>query len=101
MSAHKVVAGSQRRHWYPYAIEPAPVQPPVDAVSVAPARASPDTAGSAVLAGGGGSTSSVGWEDAVPEPTAVEAVTATRSLVPTSALPATYVVEVAPASSEQ
>ena len=84
-----------------------PAQPAeIDRVPAAAAkgvrsRASPEIVGSTVFTGGSGGTAAVGSEDAVAEPPPFAAVTATRSLAPMSALRATYVEEVAPASSLQ
>jgi len=62
----------------------------LDAVSVLPSTADPLTLGSAVFAGAGGcgggsaATVPVVAEDAFAEPTALLAVTTTRTVLPTS-----------------
>jgi hypothetical protein len=77
---------SQRRHWYAYEIGAVPVHDPADVDSVEPACATPDTTGNDVFAGGevGDTTVEVGSEYAVAEAHLFVAVTATRSVTPTS-----------------
>ena len=62
-----------------------PVQVPVLALSVWPSRATPESAGAAVLTGATGSTVPDGTECAVAEPAALEAVTSLRIVEPMSA----------------
>jgi hypothetical protein len=62
-----------------------PVHVPGSAVSVPPSRASPETLGTAVLAGGAAATRAVAPEAAVSEPPSLRAVTATTIAWPTSA----------------
>jgi hypothetical protein len=63
-----------------------PVQvPSLEIVRVAPSRAVPDSAGAIVLTGGAAVTRSLAGETAVAEPALFVAVTARRSVLPTSA----------------
>jgi len=81
-----------RRHWYAYGGGGDPVHVPGDAVSVEPSCAVPLIVGGDVFAGapGTGATSAVCAEDAVDEPTPFDAVTTTRIVAPTSAVPRRY-----------
>jgi hypothetical protein len=80
-----------------------PVHVPGLAVKVCPSCAVPAIVGEDVFDGGvgGGCTTAVAAEVAVPVPLLFLAVTTTRIVEPTSRLVRTYVVAVAPASDEQ
>ena len=60
-----------------------------------PSSAAPEITGSAVFDGASGATSAVCAEVAVLEPALLLAVTATRSVPPTSSWPSVYFVSVA------
>lgn len=62
-----------------------PPQSPVDAESVEPGTPLPAIAGASLLTGGAAATARVGFELAVTRPRALTALTATRSVAPTSA----------------
>src|SRR4051812_13526582 len=100
MSAHAPLV-AQRFHWYPYVSGPVPFQSPVDAVSVRPSTAEPETTGSAVETGAAASTGPRSAARATALPPAFRAVTATVTLEPTSAEPRTYESPVAPETSVQ
>jgi hypothetical protein len=99
MLAHEAPALSQRRHWYAYDVG-APLQLPVEAVSVWPTTVLPLIVGSAVFVGGA-TTAGVGLEVATDEPLLLEAVTLTRRAWPTSPDTGTYDALRAPVSDEQ
>src|SRR5919201_6343433 len=89
---------SQRRHWY--ANDGAvPDQVPGSAESVSPWRAVPATVGAVTLDGGSAATTAVASEVALVLPAALEAVTDTRTVPPTSAARSAYVAPVSPAMS--
>jgi hypothetical protein len=73
-----------------------PVQVPVVALSVWPFWGVPVTIGDEVSAGGTAWTGAVGEEVACWLPPALDAVTSTSSVPPTSAVTIVYVAEVAP-----
>jgi hypothetical protein len=93
----------QRCHWYAYAIGAVPDQEPESAVSVCPSCAVPLIDGKVVFDGcvATAVTTPVAAEEADDEPALFDAVTATRTVEPTSPARMTYVVPVAPAMSEQ
>jgi len=91
---------SQRCQAYVYEIGVTPTHVPVDALSVCPGTAEPDTAGATVLAGLL-VTTAVAEDDCCADPPAFVAVTTTRSVWPMSALTTACVVVVAPAIAAQ
>ena len=105
MSPQVPPRSSQRRHRYAK-LAGFPDHEPLPAVRVWPTWAAPETVGGVVFAGGdepvGCTTAVVGSESAgSPGPAALEAVTRTRIVAPTSAAWRTYVVDVAAAMSAQ
>jgi len=88
---------SQRSHWYAKLVG-LPVQDPVDTLSVLPEDGGPEIEGAAVFDGGatGAGTTAVTFETAMPLPPLFDAVTAARSVDPTSAEATVYDCFVAP-----
>src|SRR5919106_3770567 len=100
MSRQLAPFASQRRHWNLYAIGSAPFQVPLVALYevVEPVELTFSViVGSAVFVGMLLETSGVGFDSADALPSAFVAVTTTRSVLPTSAVPGTYTLAVAPA----
>src|SRR5262245_15694228 len=82
----------QLRHWYVNEIGCVPDHVPGSAVCVAPATGEPEMVGGLTTRGRADPwTTAVGLETAVSEPSPFEAVTRTRSLIPTSASRTRYV----------
>ena len=99
MTAQPLPLLSQRLHAYVNATGAAPTQVPFAAVRVEPSVVVPEIVGTAVL--DGAPISGVAADAAWAVPSAFDAVTVTRTLLPLSAFWRTYVAEVAPPIATQ
>ncbi len=102
-AAHELPPASQRCHWYVYDVGVF-VQVPVDADTVAPTCADPDTTGTAVFTGTGGgggtvTTAVTTLTAGVEGPPVFVAMTTTRNVEPASPATTTYDALVAPTRS--
>src|SRR5471032_3211259 len=108
MSRQAEPSGEQRCHCGARTAAPS-LQTPLSAVSVSPSAALPATVGGTTAAGatkiwageGGATTTGVGVEAEVAEPSPLVAVTATTSVEPRSSAETTYAEVSAPAMSAQ